>query len=262
VLVTGASSGIGAAIAGHLATSGACVYGTSRSSSARFPEGVRPLVLDVTHDASVQDGVELVARTEGRLDAIVNNAGVTLLGAIEETDSGEALALLDTNVLGVHRVTRAAMPHLRRARGHCLIVGSIAGFLSKPFEAFYCASKHALEAYAEVLRYEVEPFGVRVVLLEPGYIKTPLAANATSTRACLAEYQAARGAATALLQRDLQHGSAPARVAEMVARVLDDEQPPLRRLIGADARRLRFMRSILPDRWFNWGLRRRFGRQA
>jgi len=214
--------------------------------------------MDVTREGSVREGVELLTRSEGHLDAVVNNAGVTLLGAIEETSTEEALALFDTNVLGVHRVTRAALPHLRRARGHCVIIGSVAGFVSKPFEAFYCASKHALEAYAEVLRYEVEPFGVRVVLLEPGYIQTPLASHAVSTALHVPDYEAGRRAATALLDEDVQKGSAPARVAERVAQVLADDRPPLRHLVGADARRLRWLRTVLPDRWFDWGLRRRF----
>lgn len=202
--------------------------------------------------------MDVVVRAESRLDVVVNNAGVTLLGAIEETDAAEALALFDTNVLGVHRVTRAALPHLRRSNGHCIIVGSIAGFLSKPFEAFYCASKHALEAYAEGLRYEMESFGVRVVLLEPGYIRTTLAANAASTAMRMAEYDTARRIAEALLAAEITDGSSPERVAEAAARALDDTAPSLRHLIGADARRLHILRTILPDRWFDWGLRRRF----
>lgn len=258
VLVTGASSGIGAAIAGRLARDGARVYGTSRSDAANLPAGVHPLTMDVTLDESVRSGIEFVTSTEQRLDVVVNNTGTTLLGAVEETSSVEALALLNTNLVGVHRVTQAALPHLRRAQGLCVIVGSIAGFLPKPYEAFYCASKHALEAYAEVLRLEVAPFGVRVVLLQPGYIKTALASNAARTTARMAEYETPREKAAALLADDVRNGSSAERVADAVAHILTRARPRLRHLVGPDARRLRLLKSALPGRMFDWGLRRRF----
>jgi NAD(P)-dependent dehydrogenase (short-subunit alcohol dehydrogenase family) len=214
--------------------------------------------MDVTNDDSVSDAIEYVLRRDGRIDAVINNAGVTLLGAVEETTAKEAMAVFDTNVLGVHRVTRAALPALRLSRGHCIVVGSIAGFLPKPFEAFYSASKHALEAWTEVLSYEVGPLGVRVTLLEPGFVRTALATNAAATATELEVYREARKAASSVLEADVAAGTAAGAVADEVVRVLDSARPPLRRLIGGDAFQMRTIRSLLPGPLFRWGLRRRF----
>jgi NAD(P)-dependent dehydrogenase (short-subunit alcohol dehydrogenase family) len=262
VLVTGASSGIGAAIGGALLRSGHRAWGTTRTPGRPLPAGVEPLVMDVTDDASVADAIECVLRRDGRIDAVVNNAGVTLLGAVEETSAKEAMAVFDTNVLGVHRVTRAALPALRLSRGHCIVVGSIAGFLPKPFEAFYSASKHALRAWAEVLSYEVGPLGVRVTLLEPGFVRTALAAHAAATALELEVYREARKAASSVLEADVTAGTDASVVADAVVGVLASPRPPLRRLIGAEALQMRTIRTLLPEPLFRWGLRRRFHLRA
>src|SRR5688572_7366687 len=135
-LVTGASSGIGAAIARRLVADGLRVFGSSRHPASTTEDGVEAVRLDVTDDESVRSAVEVVVRTAGRLDVVVSNAGATLIGALEETSTDEARWLLETNLLGVHRVTRAALPALRASRGHVVIIGSIAGFLAKPAEGF------------------------------------------------------------------------------------------------------------------------------
>jgi NAD(P)-dependent dehydrogenase (short-subunit alcohol dehydrogenase family) len=157
-----------------------------------------------------------------------------------------------------HRVTRAALPALRRARGHCVVLGSIAGFLPKPFEAFYSASKHALRAWAEVLSCEVGPLGARVTLLEPGFVRTALATNARATILELEEYREARKAAASVLAADVAGGPDASVVADQVVRVLARARPPLRQLIGAEAFRTRTLRAVLPEPLFRWGLRRRF----
>ena len=165
-LVTGASSGIGEAIAHRLASDGLRVFSASRKPSDSPGAGVEPLVLDVTDDDSVRAAIGVVIDKAGRLDVVVNNAGGTLVGALEETSTDEARWLIETNLLGVHRVTRAAMPHLRasRLRGHH---GLYRGFPGHARRRLLLATKHALEAYADVLRMEVALFGVRVALVEP-----------------------------------------------------------------------------------------------
>jgi len=261
VLVTGATSGIGHAIADLLAVSGWKVYGTSRAPSngaARWT----PLTLDVTDDTSVARAVEEVLSRSGRLDAVVNNAGTTLVGALEETSPAEALRLLDTNLIGVHRVTRAALPALRESRGRVVVIGSIAGFLPKPFEGFYAASKHALEAWTETLRFETERFGISVSLVEPGFVRTGLAARASEAAARLPEYAAARPAAASRLIEDVQRGAPPAAVARCVRRILRSPAPRLRYRVGRQAHLLRLLRNVLPDSLFAAGLRRRFGSAA
>lgn len=257
-LVTGASSGIGAAIAAQLVEDGFVVFGGSRSPAAKSAGGVEPLVLDVTDDASVARAVEAVVRVTGRLDVVVNNAGATLLGALEETTSEEARWLFDTNLLGVHRVTRAALPHLRASQGHVVIIGSIAGFLAKPAEGIYCATKHALEGYFDVLRVETSALGVRSALVQPGFVKTKLAERARSVQHPLALYDGLRSALRTALHHDVAAGVSPELVAECVSRIVSNPAPNARYLVGKEAAKLRWLKTALPTRLFEWGLRRRF----
>jgi NADP-dependent 3-hydroxy acid dehydrogenase YdfG len=258
-LVTGASSGIGEAIARRLATDGLRVFGASRRPSESPKAGVEPVALDVTDDNSVHAAIEFVVGKAGRLDVVVNNAGTTLVGALEETSTEEARSLLETNLLGVHRVTRAALPQLRASKGHVVMIGSIAGFLAKPAEGFYSASKHALEAYAEVLRLELAGFGVRVALVEPGFVRTRFASNARAVAAPLAIYEDWRRVAGRMLARDVAQGLAATEVAACVSQIVASERPPLRHLVGREAARMRRLKSLLPAGVFEWGLLRRFG---
>ena len=258
-LVTGASSGIGEAIARRLASDGLRVFGASRKGTDSPGAGVESLVLDVTDDDSVRAAIDVVVGKAGRLDVVVNNAGATLVGALEETSTQEARWLIETNLVGVHRVTRAALPHLRASRGHAVMMGSVAGFLAKPAEGFYSATKHALEGYADVLRLEMAPVGVRVALVEPGFVRTNLASNAHAVAAPLAVYEELRRALGQGLARDVEKGVDAAEVAACVSRIVASEAPKLRHLVGREATRLRVLKTLLPAGMFEWGLRRRFG---
>ncbi len=129
--------------------------------------------MDVASDESVTAAVATVLDRTGRIDAIVNNAGIDLIGAVEETTTEEALRLFQTNFFGVHRLNRAVLPTMRaQRRGRLVTIGSIGGFLPEPYQAFYSAAKHALEGYVESLDYEVRPFGLRALLIQPGVIRT------------------------------------------------------------------------------------------
>ena len=192
-------------------------------------------MLDVTDDDSVRVAIGVVIDQVGRLDVVVNNAGGTLVGALEETSTDEARWLIETNLLGVHRVTRAALPHLRASKGHAVIMGSIAGFLAMPAEGFYSATKHALEAYADALRMEVAPFGVRVALVEPGFVRTNLASKAHTVGAPLAVYEEMRRALGQGLVHDVEKGLDAAEVAACVSRIVASEAPKLRHLVGREA---------------------------
>ena len=173
-LVTGTSSGIGAATRTVLQERGWRVFGSSR-----HPDGDDPgvLALDVTDDDSVRRAVAAAVARAGRLDALVNNAGVDLTGAIAETSIDEARALFETNFFGMHRVVRETLPHLRATSGRIVVIGSIAGLIPAPYEGFYAASKHAVEAYVETLRFEARPHGVTASVLEPGFVRTDLRAS-------------------------------------------------------------------------------------
>jgi NAD(P)-dependent dehydrogenase (short-subunit alcohol dehydrogenase family) len=180
VLITGASSGIGAATAALLAEQGFTVFGASRKppvagGSARF------VAMDVRDEASVRAGIAAVVAETGALDALVCNAGFGIFGSLEETSLDRARAQVDTNVFGTLNAIRAALPPMReRRKGRIVVVGSLAGRAPIPFQAHYSASKAALDALTLALRLEVAPFGIGVSLVEPGDIRTGF--NATPLR--------------------------------------------------------------------------------
>src|SRR5262245_54772812 len=161
VLVTGASSGIGRAVATHLASCGPRVFGTSRHPAAEASDGIEWVAMDVDDDASVERGVASVLQRAGRLDAVVNNAGWALMGPVEETSIDEARAQMETNFFGVLRVCRAVLPVLRRqGGGHIVNVSSLGGVFGMPFSGIYSASKFALEGLSESLRFETRRHGI------------------------------------------------------------------------------------------------------
>ena len=258
VIVTGASSGIGQATAAHLQRSGWRVFGTMRRPDPD-KQGPDALTLDVTSDHSVEAAVaEVLART-GRIDALVNNAGVGMLGAVEEATVQEALNLFQTNFFGVHRLVRAVLPAMRaRKAGRLVTIGSVAGFLPTPFDAFYSASKHALEGYCESLD-EVRPVGIHTVLIEPGFIRTPIRSNVTRTAASIAVYAEGRERVDRIFDRGVQAGIDPLRVAEVVERALTSARPKLRMRVGRDAHLLYYVYHHLPGAVFAAGMRQRFG---
>jgi len=168
-LVTGASSGIGEAAARALVGAGFTVYGTSRRATTGEKRGdVVFLPLDVTDDESVADAVREVLDRSGRIDVLVNNAGLGVAGAAEESSLEQARALFETNLFGSIRMTRAVLPHMREQRsGRIINVSSIVGLIPVPYMALYASSKHALEGYSESVDHEVREHGVRVLLVEP-----------------------------------------------------------------------------------------------
>ena len=259
VIVTGASSGIGQAIAAQLRRSGWRVFGTMRRPDPDR-DGPDGLTLDVTSDQSVQAAVaEVLART-GRIDAVVNNAGIDTLGAVEETTAQEALDLFQTNFFGVHRLVRAVLPAMReRKAGRLVTIGSIAGFLPIPFDAFYSSSKHALEGYCESLDFEVRPFGIHTVLIQPGFVRSQIRSNLIRTKASIGVYAKDRERVCGILDRGVEGGVDPIRVAEVVERALNSVRPKLRIRVGRDGHMLHFLYHHLPTAMFAAGMRQRFG---
>jgi NAD(P)-dependent dehydrogenase (short-subunit alcohol dehydrogenase family) len=265
VLVTGASSGIGEACALHLAARGWLVFAGVRRLEdgervqAAASGAVEPVLLDVT-DA---DGVERVladirTRTGGRLTAVVNNAGIAVGGPIEYLPLDDWRRQFEVNVFGQLAVTRAALPLIRTAgsTGRVVFIGSIGGRLSTPLLAPYDASKFALEAIAESLRHELRPSGIKVVLVEPGGVKTPIwekgRRSADEIEASLsAEAKERYGWAVAGVRKgiDMQErqGVAPGRVAQVVENALTNARPRARYLVGLDARATAVVARVLPD---------------
>jgi NAD(P)-dependent dehydrogenase (short-subunit alcohol dehydrogenase family) len=261
VLITGASSGFGEACADHLARLGYRVYGTSRSAS--FPEGgaeqnPRMIPMDVRDDHSVRAAVDFVLTEEGRLDVVVNNAGLGMAGAVEDTSLEEAKALFETNFFGMHRVCRAVLPTLRAQRSGLIVnMSSIGGLIAIPFQGFYSASKFATEALTEALRMELMPFGIRVTLLEPGDFKTGFTDNRVFARASSTNpaYRALCQDAIAVMEHDEQHGGAPIELARTLATVIEKRSPRPRYALGMLAQRLAvWLHRLLPNRLFEKGV--------
>lgn len=226
VLVTGASSGIGLACADLLEARGEKVYRASRTS---------PLKLDVCDEQSVQKCVAEIVEREGRIDAVVNNAGMAIAGAVENTSIAEALRQFDVNFFGVLRVCRAVLPVMRaQGAGHIVNIGSIGGLIAIPYQGLYSASKFALEGATEALRLEVKQFGIRVVLVEPGDHRTGLTASRQETQASAGDrvYGARFRVAVDRMAADEQGGPPPASVAKLVHRVIGLENPRLRYTAG------------------------------
>jgi NAD(P)-dependent dehydrogenase (short-subunit alcohol dehydrogenase family) len=251
-LVTGASSGIGAACAQRLARNGWRVFAGVRKQGDA-PPGTEELILDVTKDAHIRAAAEAVG---GELDAVVNNAGIALAAPLESVPIDELRNQLEVNVIGQVAVTQALLPALRRARGRIVLIGSIAGKSAMPFLGPYAASKHALEAIADSLRLELSPFGIRVVLIEPGSILTPIwtrsAARADELLERMdGEVNALYGERIAAFRKiALRRGAAGApadAVAEVVEKALTAGRPRTRYLVGRDAK-LRAGFEKLPDK--------------
>ena len=250
VLVTGASSGIGACCAAYLADRGYRVYGASRSTSA--PPGVKPLSMDVTDDASVSQAVATVLDREGRVNVLINSAGFGIAGAVEDTTIEEAASQFEVNFFGTVRVCRAVLPVMRtQGTGYIVNIGSIGGLIAIPFQGFYSASKFALEGLSESLRIEVRPFGIHVVVIEPGDHHTGFTRNRRSTAAATGEsaYRDRFARAIARMASDEQSGPKPDAIARLVQEVIDNPRPRLRYTVGpASQRAAVWLKRLLPNR--------------
>lgn len=266
VLITGASSGIGEATADAFASRGFRVFGTSRAPRAHAGAATRVtmLPLDVRDEAAARACVASVEREAGRLDVLVNNAGVMLCGPAEEIPLDAAHDLFDTNFWGVARMTNAALPLLRsQARGHIINVGSVAGTTAIPLNGFYAATKHALAGYTEALRYEVADLGVRVALVEPGDFKSRLWAGSNVVPPRIGAYGPLRDSVLRAMSAAIAAAPDPRPVAERIVQIAESEAPALHHRVGTWAHLLPRMKAWMPEAMFENGLRRRYlGREA
>lgn len=260
-LVTGASSGIGLAVAERLSEAGYRVYGTSRRQAEEGRFRCRMLTLDVTSDASVDAAVsELVAR-EGRIDLLVNNAGFGLEpAAAEESSMTQAQVLFDTNFMGVVRMTRAVLPQMRaQGAGRIINIGSVLGLVPMPYVALYAASKHAVEGYTEALDQEVRTAGIRASVIEPAYTRTQFEANNVPPDAPLDENQALRNTLKQVVSDAMKTADEPDVVARVVVSAAQDNRPRLRYTAGKTAAKLAFMRRFMPASLLDAGIRKSLG---
>lgn len=260
VFVTGVSSGIGRATAEQFAQRGCTVFGSVRDLRKTQPiPGVERVEMDVRDERSIQRAVQAIIAKAKRIDVLVNNAGGTLLGAVEETSVAEAQALFDTNVFGALRTSQAVLPHMREQRaGRIVNVSSVLGFLPAPYMGLYSASKHAVEGLSETLDHEVRRFGVRVVLVEPSYTKTNLDLNAPEAASRISAYDSDRDLASRAIVKSVQKAPAPETVAATIVEAAFGSWQ-MRRTPKGEASLLSKLRRFMPAGPVDSSLRKTFG---
>lgn len=268
VLLTGASSGIGYDVAPLLVRYGYTVYGAARrveKIEELASEGVKALSMDVTDEASMEAAVQQIIDAEGRIDVLINNAGYGSYGAIEDVPIDEARRQFEVNLFGLARLTQLVLPHMRaRGSGRILNISSMAGRITMPFGSWYHATKYALEAFSDALRMEVEEFGIDVVIIEPGGIKTSWGLIAAdhleeSSRNGVYAEQAQRVAANMRkLYSPSSNLSEPKVISKAILRALEARRPKTRYLVGFGAKPSVFLHTVLPDRLFDKVARRIF----
>jgi NAD(P)-dependent dehydrogenase (short-subunit alcohol dehydrogenase family) len=259
-LVTGASSGIGEATARKLQTLGFTVYGAARRTDrleSLAADGIRPLAMDVTDEASMQGGIDQIINETGRIDALVNNAGYGSYGALEDVDIDEGRRQFEVNVFGAMRLVQLALPHMRAQRSGTIVnITSMGGKIYTPLGGWYHGTKFALEALSDCLRLEVKPFGIDVVVIEPGGIATEwggIAADFVHQTSGNGPY-AAQAEAVAKSLRSEANGnrnSPPSVIADAIGKAVTATKPKTRYAVGYGAKPLITARGLLNDRQFD-----------
>ena len=218
------------------------------------------LRLDVRSAESVRSCVDEVLRRAGHIDVLVNNAGTLHSGVAEETALADAEAVFDVNFFGAVRVVDAVLPSMRsRGRGRIVNVGSLAGWMGEPGEAFYCASKAALARYSEALRHEVRHRGVAVCVVEPGAFVTNVVDAASATERTISDYDGLREKVRHTLHRALRDGDDPWKVAELIVGIANGRWPRPRYGVGREALLVPRLTALLPQRFVGYLVRRGYG---
>lgn len=259
-LVTGGSSGIGEATALKLKELGYSTYAAARRMERMehlTTSGIRPLAMDVTDEESMQSGVERILADEGRIDVLVNAAGYGSYGALEDVPLPEARNQFEVNLFGAARLIQLVLPKMREQRSGTIVnITSMGGKIYTPLGAWYHATKHALEALSDCLRMEVKPFGIDVVVIEPGGIRTEwpgIAAEKVRTVSGTGPY-APQGNAVAdsLVSESTQRRSSPPElIAKTIGKAVTAGRPKTRYAVGYGAKPMIFLHGVLPDRAFD-----------
>lgn len=253
VIVTGASSGIGLATAKRLAAGGCRVYGIARRPF--HDEAFECCQADVTDLASVERVLEEVYAREGRIDAVVNNAGMGIAGATEYATPENIKRIFDTNLTALVQISAAAVKYLKKSRGSLINVGSVAGELPIPFQACYSATKAGVLNFSLALDGEVRRFGVKVTCVQPGDTKTGFTA-ARVIEGGEADYGGRIGKSIGRMEHDEQHGKSPDSVAKAVQKALKKRRPPLKITVGGQYKLFVGLKKLLPARFVNFILRK------
>ncbi|MEA4888322.1 MAG: SDR family NAD(P)-dependent oxidoreductase [Clostridiaceae bacterium] len=264
VLITGASSGIGKALAEQMSRSGGRIYELARSLPDYFSDPAqecvteqqgcrRPVCLDVTDAEAVKTVIEKIIQTENRIDLFVQAAGYGLAGAVEDTSPDEAQAQMMTNFLGSVFPLAPVLAQMRRQHAGLVVqIGSVAGFLPIPFQAFYSASKAAIAALFQAMANEVRPYGIRCLIVQPGDTKTGFTQSRIMSRlSAQSVYTNRCGRSIEKMADDEQNGMAPERIARLIIRQINKRRPPLFYTPGLTFKAAAFARRFLPMKFIN-----------
>jgi len=258
VLVTGASRGLGNACTNLLAENNFTVYGASRNPNSEKNQSSEDLFnkiqMDVTDSESVRNGVNQIIEEQGRIDILINNAGIVTAGPIEQTSMDEAKNQLETNFFGTVQVCKTVLPYMRKQRSGLIInISSIAGLIGLPFQGFYSSSKFAIEGYSEALSKEVRSLGINVVIIAPGDYDTNQLANRIIVNDAEKEpdYKDRLKSTRDVIYSDETSGKDPKYLAKKTLQIIRSKRPKLRYIIGPKSNLLAVLiKKIIPGRWF------------
>ncbi len=253
VLITGASSGIGKSISEYLHQKGMVVYGTSRNPKESEINGVKMLPLNVIDIETIKKTVDTIVKTEGRLDVLINNAGMGITGPIEDTPTNEMRRVFNTNFFGAIDVMKAVLPQMRQQKSGLIInVTSIAGYMGLPFRGVYSASKGALEIITEATRMEVKQFGIDITNVAPGDFATNIAAGRYHTPVYdTSSYKEKYAENLALMDEHVDSGLDPQIMAQSVFKIIQTKHPNIHYKVGGFMEKVSIvLKRILPDTWF------------
>ena len=262
LFITGASSGIGKAIATFLHQQGYTVFGTSRTPDKRqasLPFTLLPL--DVTQPESINAAVSVVLKKAGRIDVLINNAGVGITGPIEETPSEEIKKAFETNYYGPLHLIKKVLPVMRAQQGgHIINITSIAGYMGLPYRGIYSATKAALEITTEAYRMETEQFGVKMVNVAPGDFATNIAAGRYHAPVLEdSPYRDAYGRTLATMNEHVDSGEDPLRMARVIQQIIETKDPKIHYKVGAFLQKFSIaLKRILPDKVYQRMLMRHY----
>ncbi len=261
VLVTGASYGIGKAIAEYLATRSYTVFGTSRNPKENTVNGVQLLALDLTKEGTISTLINTIIEKSGQIDFLINNAGMGITGAVEETPLDAMKLAFETNYFGTLGLINEVLPHMRNQHSGMIInITSIAGYMGLPFRGIYTATKGALGLTTEAYRLELVPFNIKMTTIAPGDVATNIAAGRFHTPVCdHSPYNKQYAKSLAMMDTQVDTGISTLKMAQAVHRVMKKKNPKAHYRVGHTVQKLGVtLKRILPSRFYEYLLKRHY----
>lgn len=252
IVITGATSGIGAVTAKYLAEKGNIVYGLSRSYKEN--DSIKYLACDVTSKEQVTDAINMIINNEGRIDVIINNAGMGISGALEFNRTSEINRINDVNINGVVNMIQVSLPFLRKTKGKIINIGSVASIIPIPFQSFYSSTKSGVLMLSETLSMELKPFGIKVSCVLPGDTKTEFTKNRRKEITGDDIYQGRINKSVSKMEKDELNGVDPINVAKVINKLINKKNPKVINVVGFSYKLLLFLYKILPSRLAFWVL--------